>query len=68
MFLVFLASKVKEVLEFLVFKDNQAQLDQWGHLVCQGKMELVNLVPLAILESLARVACPEEMVLLGQWV
>lgn len=55
-------------MEFLGFKDHQAQLDQWAHLVCQANLELVPLVQLAILENLARVACQEEMVLLGQWV
>lgn len=55
-------------MEFLVFKAPQAQLDQWVHPVCQENLELVNLVPLAILESLESLACQEEMVLLGQWV
>lgn len=55
-------------MEFLGFKDHQAQLDQWAHLVCRENLELVNLVPLAILENLARVVCQEEMVVLGQWV
>lgn len=55
-------------MEFLGFKDHQVQLDQWAHLECLANLELVYLVPLAILENLARVACQEEMVLLGQWV
>lgn len=68
MFLVFLGAKERGALEFLEFKVHQAQLDQWAHLVCQASLELVNLVPLAILESPASLACQEEMVLLGQWV
>lgn len=55
-------------MEYLVFKDHQAQLDQWAHLVCLANLELVNLVPLAILENLERVACQEEMAVLGLWV
>lgn len=55
-------------MEFLEFKDHQAQLDQWAQLVCRENLELVKLVPLAILENLARVVCQEEMVLLGQRV
>lgn len=55
-------------MEFLGFKDHQAQLDQWAHLVCQANLEKVKLVPLAILENLAKVARQEEMVVLGQWV
>jgi hypothetical protein len=65
-FLVFLVWKEREALEFQGFKDHQAQLDQWAQLVCQANLELVNLVPMAILESLARVDSQEEMVLLGQ--
>lgn len=55
-------------MEYLVFKDHQAQLDQWAHPVCLANLELVNLVPLAILENLERVAFQEEMAVLGQWV
>lgn len=55
-------------MEFLGFKDHQARLDQWAHLECLASLELVNLVPLAILENLARVAHQEETALLGQWV
>ncbi|KAA8583246.1 hypothetical protein FQN60_015792 [Etheostoma spectabile] len=58
----------KEALEFLGFRDHQVQLDQWAQLECLANLELAYLVPLAILENLARVACQEEMVLLGQWV
>lgn len=54
-------------MAFLEFKDHQAQLDQWAQPVCPANLELVNLVPLAILENLERVANQEEMVLLGQW-
>lgn len=55
-------------MEFLGFKDHQAKLDQWAHLVCLANLELVNLVPLAILENQASLACQEEMVVPGQWV
>lgn len=67
-FLVFLALKEREVLEFLGFKDPQVQLDQWVPAVCLENLELVNLVPLAIPESLESLACQEEMVLPVQWV
>lgn len=55
-------------MEFLELKEHQALLDQWAHLVCQENLELVNLVPLAILENLASLVHQEEMVVLDQWV
>lgn len=55
-------------MAFLGFRDHQVQSDQWAHLECLANLELAYLVPLAILENLARVACQEEMALLGQWV
>ena len=54
-------------MEFLGFKEHQVQLDQWAQLVCQANLELVNLVPLVILENLASLACQEEMVVPAQW-
>lgn len=68
MFPVFLEPKEIEALEFLGLKEHQVALDQWAHLECLANLELVYLVPLAILESPARVVCQEEMALLGQWV
>lgn len=55
-------------MESLEFRGPQDQSGQWAHLVCLANLELVNLVPLAILESLASPAYQEEMELLVQWV
>ena len=54
--------------EFLGVKDHQAQWDQWANLAYRENLELVNLVPLAILENLASLVHQAEMVALGQWV
>lgn len=54
-------------MEFLDLKDHPAQSDQWALLVCLANPELVNLVPLVILENLASLVCQEEMALLDQW-
>lgn len=68
MFLVFLAPRERKALEFLVFKEPMVLLDQWAQLVCLANLELVSLVPLAILVNQANLACQEEMVPQAQWV
>lgn len=55
-------------MEFLGLKEHRVRWAQWARLVCLANLELVNLVPPAILENLASLACQEEMVLLDQWV
>lgn len=55
-------------MEFLGLKEHQAPSDQWAHLVCPANLELVNLVPVAILENPVSLACQEEMAPLDRWV
>ncbi|KAF7646880.1 hypothetical protein LDENG_00181020 [Lucifuga dentata] len=66
-FLVFLARREIEALEFLGLKDHQAPLARWAQMVCLENLELANLVPLATLESLVNLAAQEEMASLDQW-
>lgn len=55
-------------MEFLVFKEDQGQWDQWAHLVCLENLELVNPVPLVTQENLVSQVCQEEMAVPAQWV